>query len=84
MNRVCDLSQLTPGQSAVVKCLKTAGPMRQRLLDLGLTECTRVLCLGKSPFGDPAAYLIRGAVIAIRNTDARRIVIDQLEDAYEI
>ncbi len=84
MNKVCDLSQLMPGQSAVVKYLKTAGPMRQRLLDLGLTERTRVLCLGKSPFGDPAAYLIRGAVIAIRNTDARRIVIDELEDAYEI
>jgi len=84
MNQSCNLSQLMPGQSAAVKYLKTSGAMRQRLLDLGLTEHTKVICLGKSPFGDPAAYLIRGAVIAIRNADAREIIIDQLEDAYEI
>lgn len=84
MNGVCNLSQLIPGQKAVVKYIETAGAMQRRLLDLGLIEHTEVLCLGKSPLGDPAAYLIRGAVIAIRSADARKIIIDRLEDAYEI
>ena len=44
-----------------------------RLRDLGMTEGTRVKCLGAGPLGDPAAYLIRGAVVAIRKKDAARI-----------
>ena len=40
-----------------------------RLRDLGLIENTRVVCLGRSPMGDPSAYLIRGTVIALRRCD---------------
>jgi Fe2+ transport system protein A len=49
--------------------------MRRRLLDIGLIENTCVECLGRSPCGDPAAYLIRGAVIALRSEDCRDILI---------
>ena len=48
---------------------------RRRLLDLGLIEHTKVMCLGLSPLGDPAAYLIRGAVIAIRAKDSQNILV---------
>ena len=44
--------------------------MRRRLLDIGLIPGTRVTCTAVSPAGDPAAYLIRGAVIALRGRDA--------------
>lgn len=71
-----NLSELLPGQSAEVRSLQTVGPMRRRLLDLGLIEHTEVMCLGKSPLGDPSAYLIRGAVIAIRAKDSRQILIN--------
>ena len=47
--------------------------MQRRLRDLGLIEQTRVLCLGRSPMGDPSAYLIRGSVIALRRCDCRAI-----------
>ena len=47
----------------------------QTLSDLqpGLIEQTRVVCLGRSPMGDPSAYLIRGSVIALRRCDCRAI-----------
>ena len=45
------------------------GAMSRRLQDMGLVRGTRVECLHRSPFGDPAAYLIRGAVIALRQED---------------
>ena len=32
-------------------------------------------CLGRSPGGDPAAYLIRGAVIALRDRDSRGVLV---------
>lgn len=72
----CSLDQLEPGQYAWVKNLRTTGAMRRRLLDLGLIEHTQVMCLGRSPLGDPSAYLIRGAVIAIRAKDSRNITIN--------
>lgn len=49
--------------------------MKRRLLDLGLVEDTRIACVGRSPGGDPAAYLIRGAVIAIRDADCSRVLV---------
>ena len=55
--------------------LTANGSIRRRLLDIGLVEDTEVECLGKSPLGDPCAYLIRGAVIAIRSEDCRNILI---------
>jgi ferrous iron transport protein A len=39
-------------------------------MDLGLTLDTMVEAVQKSPFGDPTAYLVRGAVIALRAEDA--------------
>lgn len=55
--------------------LRTESRMRRRLLDLGLVPGTRVECVGQSPGGDPKAYLIRGAAVAIRGEDARTVTM---------
>lgn len=73
--RLCDLR---PGERSVVRALETTGAMRRRLLDIGLVEDTAVECLGTSPGGDPAAYLIRGAVIAIRSEDSRGVLLREM------
>lgn len=75
MNNQRCLSDIHPGEKATVSALRTEGSMRRRLLDIGLIENTDVECLGRSPAGDPSAYLIRGAVIAIRAADCRGILI---------
>ncbi|MDO5521372.1 MAG: FeoA family protein [bacterium] len=69
------LNQITVGEQAMIKELKSTGGMRRRLLDIGLVENTNIQCLGCSPSGDPKAYLIRGAVIAIRSEDCNNILI---------
>jgi len=68
-----DLGQLLDGQRGLVTGIDEAGAMGRRLRDIGLVRGTRVECLHHSPFGDPAAYLIRGAVIALRREDSRRV-----------
>ncbi len=73
------LNQLAIGERATVTRLRTHGSMRRRLLDIGLTEGARIECVGRSPTGDPSAYLIRGAVIAIRCEDSNEIMIEQEE-----
>lgn len=78
MNRAVCLNDIEPGQSAVVKQLLSDGSIRRRLLDIGLVEGTLVECIGRSPGGDPSAYLIRGAVIAIRSEDSTRVMIREM------
>ena len=75
MSQNCSLNELNPGETAVVKELKTRGSIRRRLLDIGLVKDTKIECVGKSPAGDPAAFLIMGAVIAIRSEDMKDIVV---------
>jgi len=69
------LNDIRPGERAVVSALRSVGSMRRRLLDIGLVENTCVECVGRSPCGDPSAYLIRGAVIAIRAEDSSGIMV---------
>lgn len=69
------LSKTKPGEKAIIKTLNVEGNMRRRLLDIGLVKNTKIECLGKSPGGDPAAYFIRGAVIAIRKADSEKIIV---------
>ena len=69
------LNDIKPGQTAVIKELMSGGSIRRRLLDIGLTENTAVECIGRSPGGDPTAFLIRGAVIALRFDDCKNIII---------
>lgn len=75
MNERTTLDDIKIGQRGEVGALLTRGPMRRRLLDLGFVEGTEVECIGSSPFGDPSAYLIRGAVVAIRREDCKNILI---------
>ena len=75
MNPSLSLSDIKPGERARVRTLLITGAMRRRLLDLGLTFDTPVESLGVSPLGDPPAYRIRGAVIAIRRADSRQILV---------
>ena len=69
------LDKIKPGERAVISKLNISGSMRRRLLDIGLIENTVVECVGKSPAGDPIAFLIRGAVIAIRSEDCCGITV---------
>lgn len=55
--------------------IKAEGNLRRRFLDLGIIEGTEIEVLYQSPFGDPKAYLIRGAVIAIREQEGRKIIV---------
>ncbi|MBS5872975.1 MAG: ferrous iron transport protein A [Clostridiales bacterium] len=75
MHNIDSLDKLSEGQKARVEELRLNGSIRRRMQDIGLIEGTPVECLQKSPSGDPAAYLIRGAVIALRREDSGRVMV---------
>ena len=71
------LSDLEIGGEAEVHGLAPSctGLERRRLLDLGVVPGTRIRCEFSNPFGSPRSYGIRGAMIALRDYQADRILI---------
>ena len=79
MSVVKKLCDLRPGESAVVHTVtEPAHSLAGRLRDLGLTDGSSVRCTMQSPLGDPCAYLIRGAVIALRRRDAAIVTVSEV------
>ena len=76
MRSLCDLKT---GEKATVDSLANESGMRRRLMDIGLVEGTVVERVGKSPAGDPSAYRVCGAVIALRREDAQKVLVQTLE-----
>lgn len=79
------LSALKEGQRAEVVQIspRCRGAERRRLLDLGILPGTLVEAEFNSPGGDPTAYRIRGAVIALREDQAKLIGINRLVELPE-
>lgn len=75
MDFLYPLTELTANKSATVHSIICGGEMRRRLQDIGITDGTKIQCLQKSPYGDMTAFLIRGAVIALRSEDAENILV---------
>lgn len=69
------LSQLAPGNTGRVLRLEASGATRRHLQDLGLVPGTLVKSIRRSPAGDPIAYNIRGAVIALREEESKLIYV---------
>lgn len=70
------LDKIPVGSKCTVIELTAEGSIRRRFLDLGLISGTSVEALQMSPSGNPIAYLIRGAVIALRSEDASKILVE--------
>ena len=67
------LNKLKLGEEGIVA---EASKNNRRLKDLGLVNGARVKCVLKSPLGDPSAYDICGAVVAIRKEDAKDVKVE--------
>ncbi len=73
------LSALAPGEAAHVVAVSPTcrGAQRRRLLDLGIVPGTRIVHELAAPGGDPMAFRIRGALIALRRDHAALIHVDR-------
>ena len=71
------LADLPKGKQGIVVQVNLEDELKRRLQDLGLVENTEITCVGQSPMGDPKAYLVRGAIIALRNEESRQIIVER-------
>ena len=77
MKQKSRLDELCVGEQGTISALNCGGGIRRRFLDIGFAPETEVVCLGRSPLGDPSLYLVRGCKIAIRKKDAHGIEIKE-------
>ena len=71
------LNKLPLNSIGKIYSLDFSGRDRRRFLDLGFSVGTNVVPAFLSPAGDPIAYIVRGTVIALRNEDAKKIMIER-------
>jgi DtxR family Mn-dependent transcriptional regulator len=71
------LTQLKLGETGQVLSITPSirGAERRRLMDLGLLPGTEITAELQSPSGDPTAYIVRGALIALRADQAQNIKV---------
>lgn len=71
------LLSVKKGENATIKELKNGEEMKNRLMDLGFTPSGKTVLLYEAPSGDPKAFLVRGAVVALRKCDCGKIEIEE-------
>lgn len=76
---ITTLDKLREGECGVLCRINDEHSLNQRLTDLGWTEGTPVRCVRISPLGDPVAYGVRGAILALRRADSRGIAVCRTE-----
>lgn len=79
MSKRVSLNKLPIGKRGKVLEITAEETTRRRLLDLGLIKNTFVKSLHISPAGNPIAYEIRDAVIALRREEAQNVLIEIIE-----
>ena len=76
------LSSLEIGETAKVVALsqRCRGAERRRFMDLGILPGTKIRPEMRSPSGDPTAYIIRDALIALRADQANLIQVEKIKE----
>lgn len=72
------LDQLSIGASGIITTVGGDGPLRCRLLDMGLIPRTIVTLQKIAPLGDPIEIRLRGYELTLRLEDAQKIEIEAI------
>ena len=78
--KIDTLNNLSLEESALIIENKANKDIKKNLTNLGLSKNNKIKCLYRSPFKDPTAYQIKNVILAIREEDAKKIVIEREEN----
>lgn len=70
------LEDIKIGDRAIIKKVLNDNSIKRRLLDIGFTKGTIVEKVLENFQGNLFAYMVRGALIAVRNDDAEKIIVE--------
>ena len=69
------LRDLKPGQAGIVVSLASAGTVKRRIMDMGITPGVEIRVIKVAPLGDPVEVNVRGYELSLRKEEARQIEI---------
>jgi ferrous iron transport protein A len=70
------LKDVKVGKTAVVVKVHGEGPVRRRLMDMGVTKGTSIYVRKVAPLGDPVEVNIRGYELSLRKADCEKIEVE--------
>lgn len=71
------LRDLKPGEEGRVISIGEKGPLRRRIMEMGVTPGTTIKVIKVAPLGDPIEVNIRGYELSLRKEEAGQIEIEQ-------
>ncbi|OGF53434.1 MAG: iron transporter FeoA [Candidatus Firestonebacteria bacterium RIFOXYC2_FULL_39_67] len=71
------MTELKPGEKAVITAVNAQGEIAQRLVDMGLVKGTTFKVLRKAPLGDPIEIQMRGFLLALRLKEAECVGVER-------
>lgn len=69
------LKEVSVGQTVKVTRLDGEGPVKRRIMDMGITKGVEVYVRKVAPLGDPIEITVRGYELSIRKSDADMIEV---------
>jgi len=70
------LREAAIGETVKVKKLTGDGPVKRRIMDMGITKGVKVYIRKVAPLGDPVEVTVRGYELSLRQADAEMIEIE--------
>ena len=70
------LKDIKVGQSATVAKLHGEGPVRRRIMDMGITKGVEIYVRKVAPLGDPMELNVRGYELSLRKMDAEMVEVE--------
>ena len=70
------LKNVAVGQTVTVKKLTGEGPVKRRIMDMGITKGVEIYVRKVAPLGDPVEITVRGNALSLRKADAEMIEVE--------
>lgn len=70
------LKEIACGQTVKVEKLTGDGPVKRRIMDMGITKGAEIFVRKVAPFGDPVEITVRGYELSLRKADASMIEVE--------
>lgn len=71
------LKDISVGSTVKVTKLTGEGPVKRRIMDMGITKGTAIYVRKVAPLGDPVEVTVRGYELSLRKADAQMIEVEQ-------
>ena len=69
------LREVTPGSTVKVTKLTGEGPVKRRIMDMGITKGSQLYIRKVAPLGDPVEITVRGYELSVRKADAQCVEV---------